>query len=399
MRRLAPFVLLLAAACASSTIPSTVTAPAGAIRIPVEVVSHRVHLPVSVAGNPPVTFILDTGAGTSPLDEQYARKIGIEGRPGGRAMGASGVIDIRLATGVTYAFAGVEIEPERVVLLPLAPVSLRIGRPVAGVLGHDVFRRFVTEFDYARSTVTLHPPESYRPPADAVSVEYEPSHGGLPRIAARLILEDGRTIDARLLVDTGAGAPVILEQHFVEKHGIDTAKTIEAPGGMGVGGDSRTRVGRIAGIEFGGIALGRPVTHFSQATAGALSSPDSDGLIGGEVLSRFTLTIDASKRQLLFVPNAAIAAAFESDMSGLHLTAADETYQTIEVFEVLPATPGADAGLRRGDAIRAIDGRAVSAHDLAAIRELLRTPGRRLALTIVRDGAESTVTLTTRRLV
>ena len=404
MRRSASLLLLflLSLACRSATSlhNATWTVPTdGAIRIPVEVVNHRVHLPVSVNGGPPGTFILDTGAGTSPLDQDYAKGLGIEGRPGGRAMGAAGSVELLLATGVTYRFNGIEIAPERVALLPLAPVSLRIGRPVVGVLGRDVFRRFVTEFDYGNSQVTLHPPDAYQPPAGAVAIPFEAAHGGLPRIDAKITLEDGRTIDARFLVDSGAGAAVVLKRHFVNTHGIDTSKAMESPGGLGVGGAARARVGRIRSLDVGGFTIERPVTMFSLATAGALASEESDGLIGGEILRRFTMTVDAGRSRLLFVPNRALRDPFEFDMSGIHLTARDATFQAIDVFEVVPNTPAAEAGLRAGDELRAIDGHTATPSQLPDIRNLFRQPGKRYEITVLRNGVEEKVMLTTRRMV
>ena len=396
MRRAASLLLLLLVACATA---STIHAPAGAIRIPVEVVNYRVHIPVSVNGGPPGTFILDTGAGTSPLDDRYAKGLGIRGQPGGRAVGAAGSVEMLLATGVTYRFNGVEIIPDRVALLPLEPVSLRLGRPVVGVLGRDVFRRFITEFDYANSLVTLHPPGAYQAPAGAVAIPFEMAHGGLPRVDARVTLDDGRTLDARLLVDSGAGAAIVLKQHFVKKHGIDTSKAIDAPGGMGVGGAAQARIGRVASVEVGGFTLERPVTNFSLATAGALASLESDGLIGGEVLGRFTMTMDAPNSRLFLLPNARLREPFEFDMSGIQLAARDATFDAVEIFHVLPDSPAAAAGLRVGDELRAIDGRAVTPHQIPEIRRRFRVPDKRYELTVLRNGVEEKVTLVTRRIV
>jgi C-terminal processing protease CtpA/Prc len=54
--------------------------------------------------------------------------------------------------------------------------------------------------------------------------------------------------------------------------------------------------------------------------------------------------------------------------------------------------------LRVGDEVRAIDGRAVRPADLTEVRELLSEPDRRYVLSIVRNGEELTVPVTTRRL-
>src|SRR5687768_13082952 len=81
--------------------------------IPVDVVQTRVHMPVSVNDNEPVTFILDTGAVKSPIDPEYAKSIGITARASGTAQGAGGSVRIGIAPDVTMSFAGLREKVER----------------------------------------------------------------------------------------------------------------------------------------------------------------------------------------------------------------------------------------------------------------------------------------------
>jgi predicted aspartyl protease len=387
MRRLIPLLLFVFAAIAR-----------GAVVVPVEIANARIHIPVSVDGNEPAHFVLDTGAAVSPLDTGYAEKVGVRGTRKGTANGASGSVAITVAPKVPYRISTIDHRSERVPLIPFEGVSLRAGRPLNGILGADLLKRFVTEIDYANETVTFYAPREFKAPANAVSI---PIHfdGNLPRIKARLTFPDGRTIEATLLVDTGAGAALVLSRLFHEKHRVPVEGGLEGSFGLGVGGASKERVTRITSLEFGAFKFDNPVTVFSYAQAGALEGHSIDGLIGGALLRRFTLTADYPNKRFLFVPNDRYGEPTEFDMSGALLTTRDATYTEIEIFNILPNSPASEAGLRIGDIVRAIDGVPAKPVDLHLIRKQMSKPEQTYTFTIVRDGAEQQIKLTTRRMV
>ncbi|HJQ37419.1 MAG TPA: aspartyl protease family protein [Thermoanaerobaculia bacterium] len=366
--------------------------------IDAERVGNRIHLPVSVNGNAPVAFVLDTGAGTTSLDAEYAKQLGIEGESGGKAQGAAGSVEIRVAKDVALRVGEIDHAMKRLPLIPLGPVSLRAGRPIGGVLGRDLLGRFVTDFDYAASTITFHDPAAFQPPAGAVSLPFT-FENGLPTIRVPVTLDDGRTLNVRLMVDSGAGAAVVLKKHFVEKNRIDTSRGISASIGLGVGGATKERIGRVARLELAGVAFTNPVTMFSESTAGALADRSSDGILGGEILSRFRFITDYPHKRLWFVPTDAVKGPFHFDGSGVQLTARDATFAAVDIFNVLPDSAAADAGLKAGDELRAIDGREVKAAELPDIRDLFKQPGKTYKLTISRGGEEKEITLTTRTVI
>lgn len=366
-------------------------------RIAVDVVGTRVHMPVSVNGAPPATFILDTGAVKSPIDPVYAKTLGIRARTTSRAVGAGGSVKVGVAPDVTMAFAGNRHKVERSPMTPLGAISLRIGQPVFGILGYDVLKDYVTEIDYANESVVFHP-RSFSPPSDAVRVPMRFS-GHLPLVDVSLTLSDGRELAGRFLVDTGAGSPFVVTRAFAKKHEIEVDGAIDLSVGFGVGGATQDRVGRLPRVSVGGFTFERPVVNLSRDTKGVLAGGGFDGLIGGSFLRRFTLYVDYGRKQFAIVPNAAFKEPFEFDMSGLQLVARDEKFDAVVVQDVIPGSPAAEAGVRKGDEVRAIDGKRAMPGDFDAIRSSFREPDRKFEVAIVRDGTEMTVSLVTRRLI
>jgi hypothetical protein len=365
--------------------------------IPIQFAGHRIVIPVTVGDHAPASFILDTGASRTSLDKDYAARIGIAGNERTTTIGAGGgPLDVALARDVSVRFGDHALQLDRAALIPFANISLRLGRAMDGVLGAEAFAAYVVELDYQNSEVTFHDRAAFQSPAHAVRLPIK-FDGALPVIRAKLTLSDGRTADARLLVDTGAGASIILTAAFTRKQRIALPNAVEFPSG-GVGGMTSVRTGRIPRIQLGTIALDDPLTSLSGDTAGALHDPDIDGLLGAEVLRRFTVFADYKRKELLLVPNDALRAPFEADMSGMALGAKDATFARIVVQNVIAGSPAIAAGVRAGDELRAIDGRAVTPAALNEIRKDFKMPGRTFALTIVRDGAEQTIELTTRRM-
>ena len=382
MRRSLLALLLLATSAAAQTIA-------------IDVVGKRVHMPVSVNGEAPATFILDTGAVKSPIDRTYADAIGLNVKGKARAYGAGGGVEVGLADRAKLTFAGESATVERIPLTPLSNISLRIGEPVQGVLGYDVISKYVTEIDYENERVTFHP-RSFQPPREAVRVPMR-FDGHLPLVDARITLPDGRQLNARLLVDTGAGSSLVLTRAFTAKHKIDVDPGIEASVGMGVGGATRERIGRLPKLQLGGFTFENPIVNLSRDTLGVLSKSGFDGLVGGELLHRFTVYVDYGRKNFALLPNSAFEKPFEFDMSGAFFTTGDGTFKSVVVLNVLDNSPAAAAGLKIGDEIKAINGKPATPADLDEIRAMFKKDKQKHELTIARDGTESVVTLTTKR--
>jgi C-terminal processing protease CtpA/Prc len=72
--------------------------------------------------------------------------------------------------------------------------------------------------------------------------------------------------------------------------------------------------------------------------------------------------------------------------------------KTFEVAQVRKGTPGADAGIQKGDVIAGIDQDPAADLSLEEIRDLFRRPGHPYKLTIERNGQTLSLTMKLRRL-
>jgi PDZ domain/Aspartyl protease len=309
------------------------------------------------------------------------------------------VVRTTILRDVDLDIGGVPVNVAQMAGLPLTSISLSEGRAIDGVLGYSVVREFAIDVDYERRRLRFHDAATYAAPDGAVVVPIT-FDSGHPVAAAELTLADGRTLPMRMMVDTGARGGIVVNRPFAERHGIydAIAPTIDAAYGMGIGGASHQRIGRAKRFAFAGVAFDAPIVSAATDRAGATAMAQVDGLIGGEILRRFTVTLDYARRRLLLAPNRALREPFELDMAGVAFKAADLKFDRILVRFVLPNSPAAEAGLHEDDEIVTVDGSSAAALTIAGIRDLFDKPDKRYVLRVRRGGRELDIPILTRRM-
>jgi hypothetical protein len=257
--------------------------------------------------------------------------------------------------------------------------------PVSGIIGHELFRRFVVTIDYAHQRLGLTLPSafSHTGPGTPVPLTF---NGSTPALHGEV---DGRP--GRFDLDTGSRGGLTLSPRFAEVHRLAESYRAghEALTGWGVGGATRGRAFRVGVLRLGGVDIARVIGELSVG-ARTVTDPDVAGTVGGGVLKRFNVTFDYSRSRVIFERNANDSTPDAPDRAGLWLNLANEAF---EVADVQEESPGADAGIAVGDRILALDGRRPPGLTLAEARHALRAaPGTRVRLTVeVAGGPRETV--------
>jgi hypothetical protein len=162
-----------------------------------------------------VDFILDTGAPVTVLiDNAHTASLGLDSSKaaplGDRSDPATPVGVIQ--DGFALRLPGVGLADLTAVVVPGSSMPCRErfdAIAFGGVIGADLFRRFVVEVDGSRRIVRLHEPAGWRPPAGSAvrGLEFERGHAF---VEADVRLENGSAIASRLHFDTGMNKAVAL---------------------------------------------------------------------------------------------------------------------------------------------------------------------------------------------
>jgi hypothetical protein len=369
--------------------------------IPIAFTNNHVYLQVEVNGSAPLWFILDTGAEASVIDGEQAGRIGLQSQATleGRGIG-KGSIDVALIKGISFRLPGLEILDQTVAALSLKPLTPFEGRAIHGILGYDFISRFVVTIDYAARRVHLHDPADYTYTGSGKSIPIT-LESSTPHVRAEIVLSGRPSVEGKFLVDTGATTSLNLGKSFIEAHSLLNlvGKTIRAPSGRGVGGEAKRLLGRVQSLCLGEFVVQNPITGFSQDIGGAGVAPEIAGLIGGEILRRFTVVFDYNHQRMFLEKNVHFDEPIEYDMSGLSLKAEGKDFDIFRVHQVMEECAAAEAGLQEGDIITAIDGRQAADFTLWQLCQALKQEGHKVLLQIKRGDSTLEVEVKLRRLI
>jgi hypothetical protein len=346
--------------------------------LPFTLIDNRIFVPVTINGLGPYQFVFDTG-GSNIVDPEVARTLGLSLKEDGEAWGAGAGRQQAWTTQVDIArVGGVEMKATAFRAVSLEAIRRAIGfRRLDGIVGQELFERFVIDIDYERSQLSFHDPKSF-----AAAKELGPPLrlsflGGIPMLDAEV---DG--LRGPFVLDTGDRSSLTLFVPFVERHGLRQrySNQVHAVTGWGVGGPIPADVTRVGKLTLAGYTLPGIVTRMPVLKSGAFAMSDAAGSIGTGVFKRFRTVFDYSRKQMFLKPNGAFGDADPHDRSGLWLSLADGGFK---VMSVVAGSPAQDAGIKVDDVVTAVDGAPASSIFLVDLRHRLKTdkPG-----TVVRLG-------------
>jgi hypothetical protein len=373
-----------------------------ALAIPFELNSNKIYLPVRIDGGERGWFILDSGCPITAIDLERARalKLPVEGLRGIGGLGEGG--SQRGDTKVrSLSLPGLELRPERVWALGVnKPVSPFEGRRIDGLLGVDFLDRFVVRIDYPKGKLDVFSPAAYRPAKGAIAVPLE-RLGGHWTVQVTLQPEEGKPIEGKFILDIGVRLPMTVNTPFVNRHALITALGARrrAIVGGGLGGEVVHHLARLKSMRVGDLEVKSPYISLSQEKRGVATSDEFAGILGAEVFRRYRLTLDFPGQRVLFEETPEAKKSYEFDTSGMFLVAEGKDFRTFKVLSVGEDTPAAQAGVKKGDVITAVDGEPAAKWTLEKLRAMFRAVGATRELTLERGGEKKGVKIKLRRLV
>ena len=362
-----------------------------AAEVPAEFSGNLVFLPVRVDLSQPSLFELDTTVPVSSIDPQRATELGLI--PGDSSANAPAIREAVLnLPGVAFPMVPLSTAPS-------AEFLAQTGRIYQGTLGNDFLSRVVVEIDYARQTVRLYDPSAYQYSGKGTAFPLR-FVGSIPLLRAKFNVPGHKTYEADFEVNTALPSAIVLSDRYAGSHHIFSSKMRTIPDvDAEASGSEKIVLGRLHDFGVGKYEAGDVIAGFAQPGKNDSADPKVGGTIGGGYLRRFTVVFDYPHQRLFLEPNTHFLDYAETDMSGLAIIARGPGLKTFEIAAVMPHTPGAGAGLQKGDIIAGIDDEAAADLSLIAVRNLFRQIGHKYKLLIERNGQTISVTIQMKRLV
>lgn len=352
-----------------------------------ELLANAIFIPVLVNGKGPYLFALDTGSYNSVIASEAADELGVKGGTHFHAVGAgSDSSDASTVASLAFTLPNkVAVSTKVGAMVSMAGLWPLIGKRFYGDIGHDILQQFVVAIDYAKQIVTLYDPDTYRYAGSGTALAAHLYGAYDPQIDGRLFVPGLQPIPVRFTIDTGAGGTIVSAPLVRRYNLVATVGKTFATEDAGIGGARPSEVvGRLSAIQIGPYTIRRPVVALSADTAGSLAGEAISVNLGGNILRRFTITLDYPRNRVILEPNAHLKDPLPYDASGMLLTANGPDFRTFIVDSVLAGTPAATAGLEKGDQIVALDGTSVARYALWQFEDELKKSGSTILLTVQR---------------
>ena len=390
------YLVLFGFVCQGQTLGFSLPNGKSRVQFPIEIYNNLIVVPVILNHQLPLKFILDTGVRTSILTEKaysdilnlpYSRQLIISG-PGNERL-----VVAYVTNNVSLDMPGVQGRGQAMLVLEEDYLELRnyMGTEVHGILGYELFSRFIIQVDYERKLLTLMLPHRFK---EKKKFSWLPTQiqDTKPYITANLQLNDTTSLTAKLLVDSGASHGLLLEANSSPKI-IVPAKHVSSIIGRGLGGEITGEIGKIKSVNLGPFQIPDVITNFPHPAAylDTLKSSSNvfrNGTLGGEILSRFTVIYNFPGEKIYFKKNAAFKKKFYFSLSGLTVRAKGSLLKNFEITGLRENSEAQKADVRVGDRIISVNGILVSDLNLNVINTFLNSkPGRRISL-VVERGSE-----------
>lgn len=304
--------------------------------------------------------------------------------------------------------------------------SHRLGFPVHGIIGYDLFKDFVLEINYIRKTLRFYNPETYQYKTCRKCQNFELDFIlNKPYIDVSVDMEKKDGIATKLLIDSGSSDALWLFEE-PKKEITLPEKYFEDFLGRGLSGSIYGKRARVKNLRMGNFVLKEAKVAFpdSSSVKYIRNIEDRNGSLGGEVLKRFHVVFDYRNKKISLRKNGKFKEPFKYNMSGIELQhngirfvkelasnihgivkddkdpyggvkiLLNDRYDiklhpAFEIAEIRENSPAALAGLRKGDIVISVNGKPTYRHSLQEVSEMLNeAEGKKIRLLVQREGLD-----------
>lgn len=219
-----------------------------------------------------------------------------------QSTGESVPVKVALTKDVAFRLPGVTFTLQAVSVLAFENLERCLGHTADGILGLELFSSSVVEIDYKDRFVNIYDAKSYQYSGAGEQFPLKTLSSGLVFVQASVTPSSRAPITGRFMIDTGFTLSLFLNSPFVRENKLLDNTQGQDFSNCGIGGEAKAIKDKVGALELGSFKFNNLATIFSQARSGINAASDVEGLIGGEILSRFKVIFDYSRQRMILEP-------------------------------------------------------------------------------------------------
>lgn len=329
-----------------------------------------------------ISAIIDTGATRSVVNAAWAKRLGLPVSGTLSAAALTGQVNGTLYRVQTLGLGDVVVHNVDVSSFDVSAIEGSLSRELPLVVGQDLLAAGILEVEFSMDRARLSPSLDPKRLEGFAKLPVAWGQSNLPHIP--ISIEAGLRSEA--IVDLGSHVLCSISEVFAHQHGLLDNRPTSTTMTVGVEGPSISRIVSLRALTFGPYVL-----HDVPACVVSNWNFSQPVNLGWPCFEAFDFLLDTRGAALwLSATPDRLSQAIPRDRSGI---GAARLPDRLLVRHVAENSPAAQAGLRDGDEIIAIDGRAVDAdYPSRSERQGEKPAGTRIGMTLA-DGRSLTIIL------
>jgi len=403
----------------------------GVEKIKFNLVNNLIIIPLEINGVP-LSFLVDTGV-SKPIIFNFLNisdslKIKNTKRIMLRGLGEGESIEALKSKNNTFKIGDVININQDLYAINDSNINFspKLGVPIHGIIGYDLFKNLVVEINYKREFLKFTNQENHSDrkcrSCEVFALEF---YNNKPYLTAEVEIAEKRIL-VKMLIDSGGSDALWLFEN--ENEGVVLGnRYFNDFLGHGLSGSVYGKRSKIKAFHLKSFTVKNPNVAFPDSTSigHVLSHKERHGSISGGLLKRFNVLFNYQKALVVFKKNSFFKAPFRYNKSGVELAhdgmqlvkksgffTSDRNSNTSNgkavdnskvvfnssykialepvyvIVELRPNSPADKAGLQIGDRILSVNNKQAYHFTLQKLTELFyEDPGTRIKLKIEREGA------------